>query len=211
MAATNSPRLKPFHLFLRMIKMIVVPTFCTLVVELAGPGTLKRIAAGTKSSLFHAHDPVACDRLAAATQTAGGVGAVGTATTRPQCRVQEPAPKRVVPYQWCRCHLRIGAKNYVRRWGPSPAFALRCRKCPPQAEETTSLPLRRARGNGLQAVGTSGTCAIASGQRCSDVSHSGLGVTSTGETGRTLYLALVVFAIMAPPSMMIARGPIKRS
>jgi proton glutamate symport protein len=216
--------LKPLsNLFLRMIKMIVVPIlFGTLVVGIAGHGDdMKRIGrlAGKSLLYFTLMTTVALAiGLAAGNLTQPGAGVV-LPPEDPNAPIPQAAPttldgfvSHVVPVSF----FDSAAKNYVLQVVFfAVMFGIALSKVPAGKPKETMLAFCEGLTETVfklvaiimyyAPIGIGAAMAVT-------VSHSGIGVIiNLGKLVGTLYLALIVFAIIGfIPSMLIARVPIKR-
>jgi proton glutamate symport protein len=216
--------LKPLsNLFLRMIKMIVVPIlFGTLVVGIAGHGDdMKRIGrlAGKSLLYFTLMTTVALAiGLAAGNLTQPGAGVV-LPPEDPNAPIPQAAPttldgfvSHVVPVSF----FDSAAKNYVLQVVFfAVMFGIALSKVPAGKPKETMLAFCEGLTETVfklvaiimyyAPIGIGAAMAVT-------VSHSGIGVIiNLGKLVGTLYLALIVFAIIGfIPSMLIAKVPIKR-
>lgn len=214
--------LKPFsNLFLRMIKMIVVPIlFGTLVVGIAGHGDdMKRIGrlAGKSMIYFTIMTTVALViGLVAGNLTRPGDGVI-LPPPDPTAAIPQAAPttlngflEHLVPVSF----IDAAAKNTVLQVVFfSVMFALALSQVPAGKPKDTILAFAEGIAETTfklvnmimkyAPIGIGAAMAVT-------ISHSGIGVIiNLGKLVGTLYLALIVFAIMALiPSMLIARVPI---
>ncbi len=219
-----SQSLKPFStLFLRMIKMIVIPIlFSTLVVGIAGHGDdMKRIGrlAGKSMLYFTLMTTVALAiGLLAGNLMQPGVGVL-LPPPDPGADIPQAAPttlsgflEHLVPVSF----FEAASKNSVLQVVFfSVMFGLALSQVPAGKAKDTMLHFAEGLAetifklvNIIMKYAPIGIgCAMAV-----TVGHSGIGVLKNlALLVGTLYLALVVFALLAfLPSMLIARVPIKR-
>ncbi len=216
--------LKPFStLFLRMIKMIVVPIlFGTLVVGIAGHGDdMKRIGrlAGKSMIYFTLMTTIALIiGLIAGNLAQPGVGVV-LPPPDPTAALPQPAPttlggflEHLVPVSF----FESASKNSVLQVVFfSVLFAIGLSQVPAGKAKETVLSFAEGLAETVfkmvniimkyAPIGIGAAMAVT-------VSHSGIGVIlNLAKLVGTLYLALIVFALVALlPSMLIFRVPIKR-
>ncbi len=214
--------LKPFsNLFLRMIKMIVVPIlFGTLVVGIAGHGDdMKRIGrlAGKSLLYFTLMTSVALViGLVAGNLTRPGDGVI-LPPPDPNANLPEPAPttlngflEHIVPTSF----FQAASTNTVLQVVFfAVMFGLALSQVPAGKPKETMLNFAEGLAetifkmvNIIMKYAPIGIgCAMAV-----TISHSGIGVImNLAKLVGTLYLALIVFALLALiPSMLIARVPI---
>lgn len=217
-------QLKPFsNLFLRMIKMIVVPIlFGTLVVGIAGHGDdLRRIGrlAGKSLLYFTIMTTVALAiGLTAGNLTRPGDGVI-LPPEDPTAAIPHPAPttldgflSHIVPTSF----FEAAATNTVLQVVFfAVMFAIALSQVPAGKPKETVLHFFEGFTEAIfklvhmimlfAPIGIGAAMAVT-------VSHSGIGVIiNLGKLVGTLYLALVFFGLLALiPSMLIAKVPIKR-
>jgi len=216
--------LKPLStLFLRMIKMIVVPIlFGTLVVGIAGHGDdMKRIGRLAAKSMiyFTLMTTIALAiGLIAGNLTQPGVGVV-LPPPDPNAGLPQPAPttlggflEHVVPVSFFEAASRNSVLQVVFF---SVLFAIGLSQVPASKAKETILSFAEGLAETVfkmvniimkyAPIGIGAAMAVT-------ISHSGIGVIlNLAKLVGTLYLALIVFALVALlPSMLLFRVPIKR-
>ncbi|HET9133345.1 MAG TPA: dicarboxylate/amino acid:cation symporter [Gemmatimonadales bacterium] len=216
--------LKPLStLFLRMIKMIVVPIlFGTLVVGIAGHGDdMSRIGrlAGKSMLYFTLMTSVALViGLVAGNLTQPGIGVV-LPPPDPSANLPEPAPttlggflEHLVPVSFFEAATKNSVLQVVFF---SVLFGLGLSQVPAGRAKETMLHFAEGLAETVfkmvnmimkyAPIGIGAAMAVT-------ISHSGIAVIlNLAKLVGTLYLALVIFGLVAlVPSMLIARVPIKR-